>query len=82
MTVRGIKGIQDVVGRVKELFDYKPGQARIRLFRRDYDLIARYPNAGKMCGLKYDDDKGRITYQGAELIPDAGEPRYRQKKAA
>lgn len=61
---------------VEWLLKYKPeGTRHLTLHRKDYDLIARWPKAGKMSGFEYSVE-GLITYKGIVLGYDKRPGRY------
>jgi hypothetical protein len=81
VTSRGYIGIQEVLQRAAPLAEwqlkYRPDMKVLRLKRVDYDLIARWPNAGKLQAIPVSYADGKITWQGLELQCHVGPSRYK-----
>jgi hypothetical protein len=77
---RGYWGIREITERMQPLVDwtkqFKPKQQCLRLVKKDYDLIKRWPKAGHSLGIDY--TLTEIWWQGLELVYDASLGRYTQ----
>lgn len=75
---RGYRGIDEIIQRMQPLVDwtkkFKPEQQCLRLERKDYDLIKRWPKAAHCHGI--DVVGNEIWWQGLELVYDSGMSRY------
>lgn len=52
----------------------------LRLYRRDYDLVARWPNAAKLHGFEF--AQGVISFKGFQITFDGSAERYVNKTSA
>lgn len=81
---RGYRGIESIATMmapmVEWLLKYKPDSRHLTLARKDYDLIARWPKAGKMLGFEYSAE-GIVTYKGIVLGYDKKAARYQHTSA-
>lgn len=85
---RGYASIREVAARVDRLVAWWREQATIlgagrdgvwiTIKRTDYDLIKRWPKAGKMLNFDYASD-GSVWYRGFRLRPDTGAGRYEKQ---
>lgn len=77
---RGYWAIGEVAAKVKKLAEhhtkFHPEAPVLRLYRKDYDLIVRWPKAGRMHGFDYVGDC--VKFMGYELSFDRTAPRYEQ----
>lgn len=52
---RGLRGIEEIITRITPLMNwtkqFKPDQKCLRLERKDYDLIKRWPKASNVLGI-------------------------------
>lgn len=82
---RGWHAIGEVMERVTKLAEHQqkfhPDAPSIRLFRKDYDLINRWPKAGVMHGFVYVEE-GVIQFKGFVLSYDRSPKRYPEMKKA
>jgi hypothetical protein len=82
---RGYRGIeliaQMMAPMVEWLLKYKPESRHLTLTRKDYDLIVRWPKAGKMLGFEYTAE-GLVTYKGIVLGYDKRPGRYSESAKA
>jgi hypothetical protein len=82
---RGYRGIEMITlmiaPMVEWLLKYKPDPRKLTLTRKDYDLVARWPKAGKMLGFEYP-EQGLIVYKGIVLGYDRKPQRYESVKDA
>jgi hypothetical protein len=76
---RGYRGIEIIRNKVMQmalwLRQYARNCRHITLYRREYDLIKRWPKAGAFWKFEYRD--GRIYFDEFELKPDSGVTRYK-----
>jgi hypothetical protein len=76
---RGYRSIELVRQKIEKLVAWlrahKPDTKRITLYRREYDLIARWPKAGRFLQFEYRD--GEIYYREFHLVADNSAARYR-----
>lgn len=76
---RGYNGIAEIAAMMGPMIDwllvYKPAPQHLTLHRKDYDLINRWPKAGKMLGFEYSEE-GIITFKGVVLGYDKKPGRY------
>ena len=80
---RGYRGIEEIVRRMTPLHQwtrgFKPDQKHLRLHRRDYDLIKRWPKAAH-CHDIIVMENGEVWWHGLELVYDQGLSRYAKLK--
>lgn len=80
---RGYWGIREITERMQPLVDwtkqFKPEQRCLRLARKDYDLIKRWPKAGHSLGIDYVNTE--MWWQGLELVYDSSLGRYAKIEA-
>lgn len=77
---KGYWSISELVQRMAPLAEwtkrFKPEQGYLRLSRKDYDLIRRWPKAAH--SLEIEVTKSGAWYRGLELTYDAGPKRYQK----
>lgn len=81
---RGYAGIREITGRMDRLAQWWNEQAlmlgadhvgkKLTIKRTEYDLIRRWPKAGKLLGIDY--NNGYAWYRGFRIAPDSGPGRY------
>lgn len=75
---RGYWGIREITERMQPLADwtkqFKPEQRCLRLAKKDFDMIKRWPKAGHSLGVSY--TLTEIWWCGLELVYDTGPGRY------
>lgn len=84
---RGFSGIREITERMDGLVQWWNEQARIlgadhagktlTIKRAEYDLIKRWPKAGKILNVDYNGEV--IWYRGFKLRPDTGPGRYEKQ---
>lgn len=79
---RGIQGIREIKTRMTALVawyqQFKPGLREIVIDRKDYDLIARWPNAATV--EDFDVTDNGIFFQGMRLTYTTGQGRYEKRQ--
>lgn len=74
---RGFHAIAEVVERMVKLADHQqkfhPHES-LRLFRKDYDLLARWPKAAAMHGVMVEGET--LVFKGFTLTYDRTQKRY------
>lgn len=85
---RGLRGIEEIITRITPLMNwtkqFKPDQKCLRLERKDYDLIKRWPKASNVLGitvLQAGQGGVELWWRGLELTYATGQGRY-EKLAA
>jgi hypothetical protein len=82
--LRGYRGIGEIIEKMRPLMEwtrqFNPGQQHLRLARKDYDLIRRWPKAAH-CHEITVLESGEIWWRGLELVYDSGLSRYAKLKA-
>jgi len=75
---RGFHAIGEVAKKAQRIADHAGKFSRdlrvLRLYRTDYDLVARWPNAAKMHGFEF--SEGVISFKGFRVAYSTGPERY------
>lgn len=74
---RGFHAIGEVAKKARRIADnaaFLPNVRTLRLYRRDYDLVARWPNAAKLHGFEF--TAGVMSFHGFQLAYDHTAQRY------
>ncbi len=75
---RGFHAIGEVAKKAQRIADhagrFTRGMVILRLYRTDYDLVARWPNAAKMHGFEF--SEGLISFKGFRVAYSSGAERY------
>lgn len=74
---RGFHAIGEVAKKAQRIADnapFLPNLRTLRLYRRDYDLVKRWPKAAALHGFEFTADA--ISFRGFAVAHDGTRPRY------